>query len=258
MQMRRFLGVALLTALVAGCANPQYVLHPTSNDDLRPARQLVDKVVDFVQPHPMRWGAYISPAKGRYFKPVDVLDSRNAMIYVYRPHSEWNAQEIQSPAFFIDKQFVFGLKDASYYWIEVPAGSYTLSAKRGLAFIYVKKIFETTINVEGGKNYYFRYDEEDVAPKRKKDAPAPEFVHAGPLRQMPEERGFQEVEGAVLVDPGVTLALEETSAWSPFELYADAADVSKEFIQESDTPIAEGRPADLGGTRRVWWNIFTW
>lgn len=260
MLLRNLCGVSLLVGLSA-CGNPQYLLHPASNPQAADARRLVDEVVETTILQPVRLGAYLSPTEGHYFRPVEPLDSRNAIIYVYRPHSKWNAQELQAPGFFLNGTFIYGLKNAGYFWAEVPAGTYMMVAKRPLAVIYFKTIFELPLTVEGGKSYFFRYDEEDLAPTPKKNAPPPApdaLVHLGPLKQMPNDQGMREIEGTVLQWPGLTLAQDQTESWTPFELYPNATEVSASNIEADKAPPAQGRPASLRGGHRVWWNPMTW
>lgn len=260
MLLRKFSVLALLASLVA-CGNPQYVLHPASNPQIMDARRLVDEVVETSILQPVRLGAYLSPTQGHYFRPVEPLDSRNAIVYIYRPHSTWNAQELQAPGFFLNGTFIYGLKNAGYFWVEVPAGRYTLVAKRPLAVVYFKTIFELPLNLEGGKNYFFRYDEEDVAPEPKKNTPPPApdaLVHLGPLKQMSDDQGLREIEGTVLQWPGLTVALDQAEVWAPFDLYPNATDVPASNIEVDKAPPAQGRPASLKGGHRVWWNPLTW
>lgn len=248
-------GLGLLAILLAACQNPQYVVSPTSAPQMGEVRQKIDEVIETTMLHPVRRGAYLKPVEGSYFRPVEPLDSRNALIYVYRPHSKWNAQELQAPGFFLNGMFIYGLKDAGYFWVEVPAGTYTFTAKRPLAIIYLKEIFETKLTVEGGKSYYFRYDEEN---RVKKSADHPELIAAGPLLQMPDDRGLRQIEGSILEEPGHTLGLDMASQWSPFDLYDNPQPVDLSRIEEDPKPKATGTPASLHGTHRVWWNPLTW
>lgn len=251
----RALVPGLLALALAACDNPQYLLHPASNPMVTDARQQLDDAVDSTNLDPVRFGAYLAPVHGKYFHPVLPIDSRDAIIYVYRPHSVWNSEELQAPGFFINGKFVYGLKDAGYFWVEIPAGTYNLSAKRPLALIYLKSIFATNITVDGGKSYYFRYDEENRVTKPDNH---PELVEDGPLLQMPDDRGLRQIEGSVLEEPGVSFAYDKHPEWTAFDLYTHPGPVHPGRIEEDPIPEATNTQADLGRVHRQWWNPFTW
>jgi hypothetical protein len=255
MQRLKAVCTCLLALALTACDNPQYILHPASNPVFGDVRQSLDDVANTAIISPVRMGAYLSPVSGKYFRPVLPSDSRNAIIYVYRPHSVWNAEEIQAPGFFINGQFIYGLKDNGYFWVELPAGDYVFTAQRPLAFIYLKNIFQVKLTLDGGKSYYFRYDEENRIPK---PADQPDLIAAGPLLQMPDDRGLRQIEGSVLEEPGVTFALGKHPDWAAFDLYRKPKDVHPSHIEDDPTPPATGAGADLGRARRVWWNPFTW
>jgi hypothetical protein len=157
---------AALALIMAACSNPQFIIHPSSNPTATKTRQQLDALLDTTAIRPLRMGSFMFPNKGEFFRPLMPTDSRNAIVYVYRPQTDWNDQEVQSPGFFLDGQFLSGLKSGSYFWFEVPASQYYFNAKRPLAVIYLKTIFEAEFFFEGNKSYYFRYDEENPGPKK--------------------------------------------------------------------------------------------
>lgn len=255
MQRLKALAYSLPILALAGCANPQYMISPASNEQLIGIRQSVDDAIESTAIDPVRLGTYLAPVHGKYFHPVLPMDVRDAVIYIYRPHSVWNAEELQSPGFFINGKFVYGLKDGAYFWMEIPAGTYHLSAKRPLGLIYLKSIFATDISVDGGKSYYFRYDEEKRVAKPDNH---PELVQAGPLLQMPEDRGLAQIEGTVLQEPGITFAYDKHGNWAPFDLYTKAREPNTARIKDNPVPEATNVQPDLSRPHRQWWNIFTW
>jgi len=255
MQRLKALVPGVLALLLAACDNPQYLLNPASNPAVTDARQQADNVIDSVNMDPVRFGSYLAPVHGKYFHPVLPIDSRDALIYVYRPHSVWNAEELQAPGFFINGKFVYGLKDAGYFWVEIPAGTYNLGAKRPLGIIYLKSIFDVSVTVDGGKSYYFRYDEENRVHKPDNH---PELVESGPLLQMPDDRGLRQIEGSVLEEPGVSFAYDKHPDWAPFDLYTKPGQPHPSRIEENPIPEASAVSADLGHVHRVWWNPLTW
>lgn len=270
---------ASLALLLAACSNPQFVLNPFSNPATTQVRQGVGELADTTLLQPLVWGSFLAPAKGAFFKPVLPTDSRNAVVYVYRPQSDWNDAEVQSPGFFLNGRFLSGLKSGSYFWFEIPASSYYFAAKRPLSFFYLTTIFETDVNFEGGKSYYFRYDEERPGPK--KAAKGAALLVVGPLQQMPDLQGQAEIAQTRSMGAGQVLLADTQPQWTPFDFYPEAYPVpasrldvgsklprvlksrdeelqamrQQQLSDEGDEPASAGsgeKPA------RRWWNIASW
>lgn len=263
-----FLAMAALA--LSACSNPQYLIHPTSNPMASQSRQTLDSVVDTTTLQPLRWGSFLFPAKGAMFKPVQPTDSRNAMVYVYRPQSKWNDQEIQSPGFFINGEFMSGLKSGSYFWFEVPASNYNFTAKRPLAIFYFNTVFSTDVTFVGGERYFFRYDEENPGPK--KQAKGSALLVLGPLHQQPESTALQEITRTRSMGVGRVLLADQQPQWAPFDIYADAQPVPKEsldatthlptMLRSEEEIQAELDPEGIFEEARAqesrWWNPTTW
>lgn len=267
-QLKALFGAVLALALSA-CSNPQFLLNPFSNPAATQARQQFQAAADTTLLKPVVWGSFLAPAKGEFFKPVLPTDSRNAIVYVYRPQSDWNDQEIQAPGFFLNGRFLSGLKSGSYFWFEIPASTYYLSAKRPFTFFYLTTIFETDVNFEGGKSYYFRYDEERPGPK--KPAKGAALLVVGPLQQMPALQGQAEIAQTRSMGAGSVLLSDPQPQWAPFDFYANARPVpSGRLDATSSLPREiqgenEGRPQ--GGLspseqqdtpappRKRWWHL---
>lgn len=267
-QLKPLFGMALLLVL-AGCSNPQFLLHPVSNPAAAEARQGIDKILDTTMPQPLAWGTFISPPKGVFFKPELTTDSRNAMVYVYRPSSDWSDTEVQSPGFFVNGEFISGLKSGSYFWFEVPSSNYHFAAKRPLAVIYFKTIFETDVTFEGGKNYYFKYDEENLGPKKPiKGSP---LTVIGPLHQVAEAQALTEITTMRSMGMGRVLYADYQPQWAPFDLYPNAVPVELTRLDATSKKPDMVRTADQltlddldeNGNVRMpattkWWNPTTW
>lgn len=260
-------GAAMALAITA-CSNPQYLIHPTSNPAAAETRQQLDYLTDTTSFQPLRWGSFLFPAKGSLFKPVLATDSRNAVVYVYRPQSSWNDAEVQSPGFFINGQFVSGLKSGAYFWFEVPASTYFFSAKRPLTVIYLTSIFETELNLEGGKNYFFRYDEEHPGPD--KPAKGAALLVLGPLTQVPDSQALPEIGQTRFMGDGKVLMADEQPQWAPFDFYTDAKPVEKASLDattklpkqlRSEAELKEEEDPDgifQSKAESHWWNPTTW
>lgn len=263
-----FLAMAALA--LSACSNPQYLIHPTSNPMATQSRQTVDSVIDTTTFQPVRWGSFLFPAKGAMFKPVLPTDSRNAMVYVYRPQSDWNDQEIQAPGFFINGEFMSGLKSGSYFWFEVPASNYNFTAKRPLAIFYFNTIFSTDVTFVGGERYFFRYDEENPGPKKK--AKGTSLLVLGPLHQVAESQALQEITRTRSMGVGRVLLADTQPQWAPFDIYADARPVPREsldatterptMLRSEEEIQAEQDPEGIFEQAKAeesrWWNPATW
>ncbi len=219
---------AALALTMAACSNPQFIIHPSSNPTASKSRQQLDSLIETTSFKPLRMGSFLFPNKGEFFRPLIPTDSRNAIVYVYRPETDWNDQEVQSPGFFLDGQFISGLKSGSYFWFEVPASQYYFNAKRPLAVVYLKTIFEAEVFFEGNKSYYFRYDEENPGPK--KAAPGTPMLAVGPLKQMPESQALQEITRTRVMGVGRVFLADNPPSWAPFDFYPEAGPVEPERL----------------------------
>lgn len=257
-----------LTLVLAACSNPQYLIHPASNPAATGVRQTIDSAIESSTFKPLVWGSFFAPVKGGLFKPVVPTDSRNAIVYVYRPESDWSDNEVQSPGFFVNGQFISGLKNGSYFWFEVPASTYFFIAKRPLAVVYLTTIFQADVNLEGGQRYFYRYDEEVRGPK--KPAKGSPMLVVGPINQMSEAQALPEIAQTRVMGPGKVLLADAQPQWTPFELYDNAQPVQASSY-DATTPLptqlrsdaeiqAEQDPDGImqAESTSSWWNPTTW
>lgn len=277
---------AALALTMAACSNPQFIIHPSSNPTATKTRQQLDSLMETTALRPLRMGSFMFPNKGEFFRPLIPTDSRNAIVYVYRPQTDWNDQEVQSPGFFLDGQFISGLKSGSYFWFEVPASQYYFNAKRPLAIVYLKTIFEAEVFFEGNKSYYFRYDEESPGPKKAVKDSA--LLAVGPLRQLPESQALTEIRETRVMGVGKVFLSDPQPAWAPFDFYPDAGPVDPSrmdatsgrvksvMMEEAFVPVENELPAESSGEsaegqpgttpaapepaadRTPWWNPRGW
>ncbi len=166
-------------------------------------------------------GAFIQAAGGNTFEPMDTLDPRNAMVYIYRPGTQWGYEELQAPTFFIEQQQLFGLKSGAYTWLELHAGQYEFYARRPLSVLFLDTILDIPLEVEGGKTYYLRYSEDDPVNLNMFGDLADDLQEAGPLQQVPEGYARQEIANLRLDEPGVYYGgtTYEEPRWAPFYTY---------------------------------------
>lgn len=132
-------------------------------------------------------GAFLVPVKGEQFvhRPNSSWESnKNAMVYFYRPLSQWGADEIDVPSVYIDDHHYFGIRANGYTWFEMTPGKKQITIRRpiglllgfeGIGSFSLEKIIDAEFYPEAGKVYYFRYSEVDVpsAPNPDLDPDSP-------------------------------------------------------------------------------------
>lgn len=242
------LALAGLFALTA-CSTPQTALHPVSNPQLTQLRGKIDHLLDNYRPREFTLGSYLAPTKGSLFQPVPATDARNAIVYIYRPHSTWNAEELIAPSIFLNDRRLHGLRNNAYFWIELPAGEYEFTGRRPVGPVYLGFIFKTKLKVEGGKQYFFRYDEEGsryLPP----DASLG-LIQEGPLSQLPEKMAMNEIRETRLDRPGYAFATLAQERWKPFDLYEEGEHPVPEERLQNQKDVSIGRQVVL-------WNPLTW
>ena len=167
-------------------------------------------------------GAFLDAPDGKTFAPIETLDPRNSMVYIYRPITRWGYEEVQAPVFFLDASQLFGLKAGAYTWLELPAGTHDFYARRPFSVIYLKMIFEMPLKIEGGQDYYFRYSELKPLDVNEMVADPENYQQAGPLQQVPKAVALREIADLRLDEPGVYYAdrMKKEPRWAPFYTYS--------------------------------------
>lgn len=122
-------------------------------------------------------GAFLVPVSGEKFVhlPNDSWDTQsNAMIYIYRPDSEWASDEIDAPSVYIDDRHYVNLRANGYSWLELAPGKRRVTMRRpvglllgfeGMGHFALDLIVDAEFDVEPGKVYYFRYSEVELPEK---------------------------------------------------------------------------------------------
>ena len=129
-------------------------------------------------------GGWVNQNVGRHFQSVQAQNTQAAIVYMYRPDTKWNRQEIVASSLFINSERIPSLLNNHYYWIELPAGTYRLSSSRPLGVQHFQKPKYLDFTVEGGKSYFIKYDEENLSTRREV---------SGPLIIVPEKTGLNEI-----------------------------------------------------------------
>ncbi|MCL7945053.1 DUF2846 domain-containing protein [Marinobacter sp. ATCH36] len=112
-------------------------------------------------------GSFLHPVLGHDFVHIDndQWDRSNAVLYFYRTHSQWAADEIEAPSVYIDDNHYFNIRNDSFTWLEVAPGERHIAIRRpllgleGLNSFSLSLIADAALKVEPGKIYYLRYNE---------------------------------------------------------------------------------------------------
>lgn len=131
-------------------------------------------------------GGFLHPVSGPDFVHIsnDQWDRKNALLYFYRTHSQWAADEIESPSVYIDDKHYFNIRNDSYTWLEVSPGERQIAMRRplmgleGMNSFSLSLIADATLKVEPGQIYYLRYNE-----LTEPDQPHPDLDPEHPLAQ---------------------------------------------------------------------------
>ena len=144
-------------------------------------------------------GSWLHPLHGPEFKlPEDVDMQSNALIVIYRPHSQWAAEEIELPSFYIDDHREFGIKNDGHYWFEVEPGLRHFVIRRpllgleGTSHFSLRIISDFKVDLKAGNTYYFRYSEL-TPPPMDKALSEEEPLGDGALFMIPEKLAQRDV-----------------------------------------------------------------
>jgi hypothetical protein len=150
-------------------------------------------------------GSWVNQKPGQYFKLVKPQHENAAVIYLYRPDSNWNRQEIIAPSFFLNDKKIPSLLSNHYYWIELAEGDYKLSISRPLTVLYFQKPLVAHLSVKAGKQYFIKYEEEQFrgGPNGSED-----LLRVGPIMQMPTTQALKEIGTTQLKSPGLNYVAE--------------------------------------------------
>jgi hypothetical protein len=108
------------------------------------------------------------------FTAHPLTDEHHALVYFYRPQSEWADQEIEAPGLFLNKKLIGSLPSNSYLVLELDVASYPLEMRRPLfgsfwtvladSMLDFNRIAGFNLDVGAGGTYYLRYDELNPPP----------------------------------------------------------------------------------------------
>lgn len=119
-------------------------------------------------------GAFFGATEGAAFSAHQLSDDNHALVYLYRPQSDWADQELEAPALFLNNQRIGSLPSNGYLVLEFEIASYQLEMRRPLFGSHwtlladgpldFTRICSFALDAEAGGVYYLRYDELNPPP----------------------------------------------------------------------------------------------
>jgi hypothetical protein len=119
-------------------------------------------------------GAFWGSTQGELFHEHDVSDDNHALVYLYRPQSDWADQELEAPALFLNNALIGSLPSNGYMVLEFDIASYKLEMRRPLLGSHwtlladgpmdFTLISSFALDAEAGGIYFLRYDELNPPP----------------------------------------------------------------------------------------------
>ncbi|MCP5160166.1 MAG: DUF2846 domain-containing protein [Hahellaceae bacterium] len=156
-------------------------------------------------------GAFLHPVNGPDFVHIsnDSWDpSKHALIYFYRPDSQWAADEIEAPSVYVDDHHYFNIRGNSHTWLEVLPGHRVIAYRRpflgieglldGIAYqmghLDNKKVVqEVELDVKPGQVYYLRYNELTPPSEKNPELDADSPLAKGNMQLVTREYAMSEI-----------------------------------------------------------------
>ncbi|HCW5892840.1 TPA: DUF2846 domain-containing protein, partial [Acinetobacter baumannii] len=171
----RYLIIALsCAALLAGCQSSSHLEKNSGELTATLPKVDVDKkpgLLDQYRLGGFTVGGWVNQKLGQTFAPVKPQNEQAAVVYLYRPDTKWNRQEIAAINLFVNGKRIPSLLHNHYYWIELPAGTYRISASRPLLGIHFQEPKYIDVTVDAGASYYLKYDEENKMDRSEHTGP---------------------------------------------------------------------------------------
>jgi hypothetical protein len=203
------------------------------------------------------FGAYVATVSGKEYNQVgNRWDYENkALLYVYRPNSQWAADEVEAPSFYIDDERVFNIRANGYTWFELEPGDYEVIMRRPLMGLEginldgfefdLSRIAQMNLSVEADKVYFLRYSE--IEPPEIEDQTLEEDVPLGdgPLLLVSTDLAQNEME--------VTRMLPEGGRFIKSKGPLSEDELEEVFDSKVIDLDDEAEPIEDSNTMKWWW-----
>ncbi|SRR5690554_495293 len=209
-------------------------------------------------------GGFLHPVSGPMFVHIDnsLWDSQNnALIYFYRPHSDWAAEEIESPSVYVDDRHYFNFRNNSYTWLEVKPGVRHIRMRRpllgleGLGSFALSKMVDQELHVEAGKVYYLRYSEVTTPSEPNPELPPDSPWNKGDMQLVSAEYAYPEI---------IQTRFLNSDMLAPNHAATSIVEVNrKDDYTKRKTELEQARKAELARLKAqgqyrsgVWWCLY--
>lgn len=203
------------------------------------------------------FGAYVATVSGKEYNQVgNRWDYENkALLYVYRPNSQWAADEVEAPSFYIDDERVFNIRANGYTWFELEPGEYEVIMRRPLMGLEginldgfefdLSRIAQMNLSVEADKVYFLRYSE--IEPPEVEDQTIEEDIPLGdgPLLLVSTDLAQNEME--------VTRMLPEGGRFIKSKGPLSEDELEEVFDSKVINLDDEAEPIEDANTMKWWW-----
>ena len=178
-----------------------------------------------------------------------------ALLYVYRPNSQWAADEVEAPSFYIDDERVFNIRANGYTWFELEPGDYEVIMRRPLMGLEginldgfefdLSRIAQMNLSVEADKVYFLRYSE--IEPPEIEDQTIEEDIPLGdgPLLLVSTDLAQNEME--------VTRMLPEGGRFIKSKGPLSEDELEEVFDSKVIDLDDEAEPIEDPNTMKWWW-----
>lgn len=146
-------------------------------------------------------GAFLRHVDGDQFRPVPShrWDSNNhALLYLYRPQSDWADAELMAPSFYVDGYHYVNLRSGGYTWLEILPGKRELDMNRsffgieGIGFRF-SHLLDAEVTMEAGEIYFLRYSEVSDTDSMDPRLPSDHPLDRGTARFVSQETAMEEL-----------------------------------------------------------------
>ena len=128
-------------------------------------------------------GSYYFPnTDGELYKELTDVERKSeeyALVYFFRPDSQWASEELEAPSYYINDKIVFNLRAGSYTYVLLPAGTYDFAVRKSMIPLLGFEAFDDKLmmafdlnlqadfglDLRPGDVYYVRHSEESYPSK---------------------------------------------------------------------------------------------
>ena len=183
-------------------------------------------------------GGWVNQKLGQFFTPINkAQNEKAAVVYLYRPDTRWNRQEIAAANLFINGYHIPSLLHNHYYWLELPAGTYRISVSRPLAGLHFQKPKYLDFTVDASQTYYIKYDEENKIARSE---------HTGPFMITADKVALNEIAFMRLKSSSYNFVAQDASG----KVRSEPQELKPEKYDEKSEVLLQ-KPFKL-------WNPLTW